>query len=176
MSHFNIANSRLITLFMLLLLISGCSSSDSNNETSSGGASTSSVTTIPDSSVSTVQPAPVPSISGTYIGAANATASALGLTESETIPVTITVSEDGRISIESGSDIFPDVVTLNGNTFNYSQNFVDSPFGAATCSGMLTLQGAIDTNGKLKATLSSQSVTCNGIPGTVSGSLTATKQ
>ena len=110
------------------------------------------------------------------IGAANATASALGLTESETIPVTITVSEDGRISIESGSDIFPDVVTLNGNTFNYSQNFVDSPFGAATCSGMLTLQGAIDTNGKLKATLSSQSVTCNGIPGTVSGSLTATKQ
>jgi len=175
MNNLNIVNSLITPLFIVLLFISGCSS-DSNNETSSGGASTSSVTTIPDSSVSTVQPAPVSTIAGTYIGTANATASALGLTESETIPVTITVSEDGRISIESGSDIFPDVVTLNGNTFNYSQNFVDSPFGAATCSGMLTLKGAIDTNGKLNATLSSQSVTCNGIPGTVSGSLSATKQ
>lgn len=170
MNHITLLNSGIITLVILFLSFSGCSS-DSNSETSSGGGSTSAATTTPS-----VEPAPVSSIAGTYIGTATATASALGLTESETIPVTITISEDGKITIESGSDIFPDVITLNGNTFSYSQTFTDQSFGSATCSGTLTLQGAIDTNGRLTATLSSQSVTCNGIPGTVSGTLNATKQ
>ena len=170
MNHINLSHSGIITLVILFLSFSGCSS-DSNSETSSGGGSTSAATTTPS-----VVPAPVSSIAGTYIGTATATASALGLTESETIPVTVSISEDGKITIESGSDIFPDVITLNGNTFSYSQTFADESFGSATCSGTLTLQGAIDSNGKLTATLSSQSVTCNGIPGTVSGTLNATKQ
>jgi len=172
MNHINLSHSGIITLVILFLSFSGCSS-DSNSETSSGGGSTSAATTTTTPSV---VPAPVSSIAGTYIGTATATASALGLTESETIPVTVSISEDGKITIESGSDIFPDVITLNGNTFSYSQTFADESFGSATCSGTLTVQGAIDSNGKLTATLSSQSVTCNGIPGTVSGTLNATKQ
>jgi len=174
MNHINLSHSGIITLVILFLSFSGCSS-DSNSETSSGGGSTSAATTTTTTTPSVV-PAPVSSIAGTYIGTATATASALGLTESETIPVTVSISEDGKITIESGSDIFPDVITLNGNTFSYSQTFADESFGSATCSGTLTVQGAIDSNGKLTATLSSQSVTCNGIPGTVSGTLNATKQ
>lgn len=170
MKHTNITKTGIFSLIIFLLSLSGCSS-DNNSETSSGGGSI--TTELP---TSTVEPAPVASIAGTYVGTATATASALGLTESRTIPVTITVDENGTISIESGSDIFPDVITLNGNTFSFSQTFVDENFGSATCSGTLNLQGAIDSNGKLTATLSSQSVTCNGIPGTVSGSLSATRQ
>ncbi|MDX2477639.1 MAG: hypothetical protein QNL05_09780, partial [Gammaproteobacteria bacterium] len=109
MNHINLSHSGIITLVILFLSFSGCSS-DSNSETSSGGGSTSAATTTTTPSV---DPAPVSSIAGTYIGTATATASALGLSESETIPVTITVSEDGRVTIESGSDIFPDVITLN---------------------------------------------------------------
>ena len=172
MNHITLSNSGIITLVILFLSFSGCSS-DSDSETSSGGGSTSAVTTTTTPSV---EPAPVSSIAGTYIGTATATASALGLTESETIPVTVIISEDGKITIESGSDIFPDVITLNGNTFSFSQTFVNEDFGSATCSGTLNLQGSIATNGQLTATLSSQSVVCNGIPGTVSGSLSATKQ
>ena len=170
MKHTNITKTGIFSLIIFLLSLSGCSS-DNNSETSSGGGST--TTELP---TSTVEPAPVASIAGTYVGTATATASALGLTESRTIPVTITVDENGTISIESGSDIFPDVITLSGNTFSFSQTFVDENFGSATCSGTLNLQGGIDSNGILTATLSSQSVTCNGIPGTVSGSLSATRQ
>lgn len=172
MKHTNITKTGIFSLIIILLSLSGCSS-DNNSETSSGGGST---TTELPTSPAPVEPAPVASIAGTYVGTATATASALGLTESRTIPVTITIDENGTISIESGSDIFPDVITLNGNTFSFSQTFVDENFGSATCSGTLSLQGAIDTNGILTATLSSQSVTCNDIPGTVSGSLSATKQ
>ena len=171
MNHITLSNSGIITLVILFLSFSGCSS---DSETSSGGGSSTSAATA--TTTPSAEPAPVSSIAGTYIGTATATASALGLTESETIPVTVIISEDGKITIESGSDIFPDVITLNGNTFSFSQTFTNESFGSATCSGTLTLQGAIDSNGKLTATLSSQSVTCNGIPGTVSGTLNATKQ
>ena len=175
MKYITLTKIGIISLITLFLFCSGCSS-DSDSETSSGGGSSSSTTTA-ESPASAVEPAPVSSIAGTYVGTASATATALGISESETIPVTITVSEDGRVTIESGSDIFPDVITLNGNTFSYSQTFVDESFGSsATCSGTLSLQGAIDNNGIFTATLSSQSVVCNGIPGTVSGSLSATKQ
>jgi len=68
---------------------------------------------------------------------------------------------------------------MNGNSFSQSQTFNNQDFGSVTCSGTLTLQGAINNN-TLTGTLSSQSVSCilNGvnIPGTVSGTLTATKQ
>ena len=175
MNHITISTTGILCLITIFLFCSGCSS-DSSSETSSGGGSTSTSTTTSESPASPVEPAPVSSIAGTYVGTATATASALGLTESRTIPVTITVDNYGKVSIESGSDIFPDVITLNGNTFSYSQTFVNEDFGSATCSGTLNLQGTIETNGKMSATLGSQSVTCNGIPGTVSGSLTATKQ
>lgn len=176
MKTISITIAGFFSLIIILLSLSGCSS-DNDSETSSGGgtATTTSTTELP-AAPAPVQSVPVSTVAGTYVGTATATASALGLTESRTIPVTITVSQDGKITIESGSDIFPDVITLDGNTFSFSQTFVNEDFGSATCSGTLNLQGSIATNGQLTATLSSQSVVCNGVPGTVSGSLSATKQ
>jgi len=171
MKLITIRNTGIITLLALFLTFSGCSS-DSSNETSSGGGGSASTPDAgtPESST------PVSSLAGTYTGTATATASALGLTESETVPVTIIIDQNGTVTIQSGSDLFPNVITLSGNTFGYSQTFNDEKFGSATCSGTLNLQGSIDNNGRLTATLSSQSVSCNGIPGTVSGYMIATKQ
>ena len=161
-----------ITFLSLLLAITGCNSS-SDNDTSSGGGGTSTTTTP---TTPTTPPETSVSLAGTYTGTATATASALGLTESETAPVTIIIDQNGRVTVQSDADIFPDVIALNGNTFATSQTFNDEKFGSATCSGTLSLQGSIDNSGLLTATLSSQSVSCNSIPGTVTGSLQANRQ
>jgi hypothetical protein len=170
MNLFSKKSAALITLLALLMIFSGCGS-DSSSETSSGGGSTADTET-PTSDE------PVSSLAGTYTGTASVTATAaspLDLSQTETVPVTIIISENGTVTIQSGSDLFPDVIMLTGNTFGYSQTFNNESFGAATCSGTLTLQGSI-SGGILSATLSSQAVTCNGIPGTVSGTMTATRQ
>lgn len=169
MRYLSKQNTGVITLLALLLAITGCNS-DSSSETSSGGGGGSATTT--ESTSTPVSPA---SIAGTYRGTATATASALGITESETVPVTIIIDENGSITVQSGSDIFPDVITLNGNSFSTSQTFVNEKFGSATCSGTLSLQGSVDNSGKLAATLTSQSVSCNNIPGFVTGTLIATR-
>ncbi|MFW2437875.1 MAG: hypothetical protein ACN4GR_00725 [Arenicellales bacterium] len=162
MKIFTLRNSGITILLTVLIALSGCNSG--TNETSTGGSGSTSPS----------------SLAGTYTGTATATASALGLSESETVPVTIIIDQNGGVTVQSGSDIFPDVITLNGNSFSQSQTFNKEDFGSVICSGTLTLQGSIDSNGKLTATLSSQSVVCssNGvdIPGIVSGSMTATKQ
>ena len=170
MKPINNRNIALITLITLMLTVYGCNSSN-DSETSSGGGGTSPAPTTPTST-----PEAPASYAGTYTGTATATASALGLTETETVPVTIIIDQNGTITVQSGSDIFPDVITLNGNTFGTSQTFDNEKFGSATCSGTLSLQGSIDNSGLLTATLTSQSVSCNSIPGTVSGSLQATRQ
>ncbi len=167
MNLFSKKSAGLITLLALFMIFSGCGS-ESSSETSSGGGST-------GVSDETVNDEPVSSFAGTYTGSATATASALGLSESETVPITIIIDQNGTVTIQSGSDLFPNVITLSDNTFGHSQTFNNESFGSATCSGTLTLQGSIN-NGVLSATLSSQSVTCNDIPGTVSGTMTATKQ
>lgn len=169
-----------LTLLTLLMALPGCGS-DSSSETSSGGGSTSNSTTTGGGTTGSGTPVineSVSSFAGTYVGTASVTATAaapLNLSQTETVPVTIIISENGTVTIQSGSDLFPDVITLSGNTFGHSQTFNNESFGAATCSGTLSLQGSI-SNGALSANLSSQSVVCNGISGTVTGSMTANKQ
>ncbi len=174
MKIITLPNTFLAVLFAALFAISGCSSSSS--ETSSGGGSGS----PPEAGQPPGSGTPPSSIAGTYTGTATATASALGLSESETVPVTIVIDQAGRVTVQSESDIFPNVITMNGNSFSQSQTFNNQDFGSAKCSGALTLQGAVNSNGTFTANLSSQSVNCdvNGIniPGTVTGTLTATKQ
>ncbi|GBE08009.1 hypothetical protein BMS3Abin11_01126 [bacterium BMS3Abin11] len=174
MKIFTLRNTGIAILLTLLLVFSGCSSS--TNETSTGGGA-SSPGAGSGSPSNGVQPS---SLAGTYTGTATATASALGLSESETVPVTIVIDQNGRVTIQSGSEIFTGVITMNGNSFSQSQTFNNEDFGSVKCSGTLTLQGSIDNNDKITATLSSQSVICNvngvNIPGTVTGTLTAAKQ
>ena len=173
---FNKQSSTLIALLALFMIVTGCGS-ESSSETSSGGGSTPTEGSTGGTDTPT-NDTPVTAFAGTYVGTASVTATAaapLNLSQTETVPVTITISENGTVTIQSGSDLFPDVITLSGNTFGHSQSFNNESFGAATCSGTLSLQGSIN-NGVLSASLSSQSVVCNGIPGTVTGSMTATKQ
>lgn len=160
----------LIALFILLPMIAlgGCNKDDSS-ETSSGGGGGS---TPPASSPPATESS---SIAGTYTGTATATASALGITQSESVPVTIIIDNDGTVTIQSGSDIYPNVFQLSGTSFGQSQTFNNHDFGSVTCSGTLTLQGSVGSNGVILANLTSQSVVCNGIPGTVSGSLSAAR-
>lgn len=171
-------NFSTITLLALLFVFTGCSS-DSDSETSTGGGGSE---TISDTESVTQAPAssePASSLAGTYTGTATVTATAsppINLSQSETVPVTVIIDRNGTVTIQSGSDLFPNVITLNGNTFGYSQTFNNESFGSVTCSGTLTLQGSIASNGILTATLSSQSVSCNGVSGTVTGVMNATKQ
>jgi len=176
MKIFTLQYTGITILFTLLLVFSGCSS-NSNETSTGGGAST------PGAGTGSAPPentAPPSSLAGTYTGTATATVSALGLSESETVPVTVIIDQDGTITIQSGSDIFNSILTMNGNSFSQSQTFDNEEFGSVKCSGTLTLQGSINNAGKFAATLSSQSVSCNSngvdIPGIVSGSLTANKQ
>ena len=144
-----------ITLLSLLFVFTGCSN-DSSSETSTGGGG--SVTNSDTATVTATASPPV------------------NLSQSETVPVTVIIDQNGTVTIQSGSDLFPNVITLNGNTFGYSRTFNNESFGSVTCSGTLTLQGSIESNGRLTATLSSQSVSCNGVQGTVTGFMNATKQ
>ncbi len=154
-------------LFSSLFFISACNNSSSTSSGGGGGGGSGG-------------DVPVASLAGTYTGTASATASALGLSESETVPVTIVIDATGKVTIQSGSDIFPDAITLTGNTFSHTQTFNNEDFGSAKCSGSLTLQGSIDSSGRLTATLSSKGANCtvNGsnIPGTITGSMTAQRQ
>jgi hypothetical protein len=167
---------KLSTTFVILLLsapaslIQGCSS-ESSSETSSGGGGSNVSTSEQETTPTTPAVSPY---AGTYTGTAVATASALGITESDSVAVTIIIDENGQITVQSGSDIFPNVLMLNGNTFSQNQTFNEQDFGSVTCSGTLTLAGSIN-NGVLNADLSSQAVSCNGIPGTVNGSLSAAR-
>ncbi len=167
-----------ITLLTMFIVVTGCNN-DSDSETSTGGGSS---VTIPDAGSAAEVPAasePVSSLAGTYIGTATVTATAsppINLSQTETVPVTVTIDQNGSVTIQSGSDLFPDVITLNGNSFSYSRTFNNESFGSVTCSGTLTLQGSIENNTRLTATLNSQSVSCNGVSGTVTGSMNANKQ
>lgn len=175
MKIFTLQNTGIAILLATLMVFSGCSTKTS--ETSSGGGTSGAGTGGTGSPATVAAPS---SLAGTYTGTATATASALGLSESDTVPITIIIDQNGNVTLQSGSDIFPNAVTLIGNSFTQSETFNNQDFGSAICSGTLSLQGSIDGNGVLTATLSSQSVVCtiNGIaiPGTITGSLTATKQ
>ena len=163
----------LALILSIFTLASGCSSESEVTTSSNGGSSSNGGTT------STSAPAPAAEtpdqFAGTYVGSGTATASALGISESETAPVTIVIDKDGTVTVKSGSDIFGNVTVLNGNTFSYSQSLNDEDLGSVSCSGTLSINGTI-SNGVIDAGLSSDSVNCGGLPVTVTGSLKATRQ
>ena len=81
-----------------------------------------------------------PEFVGTYTGQLNLTASAAGLSESASFPITITVSADGMIRFD-GDD--PDetftVGIANDGSFSGSADIVEGP-----CSGTINLVGSVD--------------------------------
>jgi hypothetical protein len=114
-------------LFVLsLFLLSACSSSDSD----SGGMVEA---TLPGTDI----PA---SFAGTYVGTLNVTASALGLSESDSFPITITVTNDGMVRFD-GDD--PDETFTVGltNEGAFSGNL---PINEDECTGSVGTEGMVD--------------------------------
>jgi hypothetical protein len=162
----------------LCLALSGCNSSDDDDaDTSSGGGSNPPVVSTPETD--TESTSDISSYAGTYQGTATATASVLVFTETRSAPVTITISPDGRVSISSGSNVFDNVTTLNGNAFTYTLTLNNEQFGQISCSGSITLNGQVSDAGKISAALATQNVTCTAegvtIPAKATGTLNATR-
>ena len=109
-----------------LLALSACGGGDSD---SGGGGD---VTTPGD-----MLPA---NFVGVYTGVLNLTASAAGLTESDSFPITITVNADGTVRFD-GDD--PDetftVGIDNSGSFSGSVTIQEEP-----CAGTINLQGSVD--------------------------------
>lgn len=168
--------SLMITGLALCLALSGCNNDDDDDSsTSSGGGSVPPVTASPETESSSE----ISAYAGTYQGTATITASALVFTETRSAPVTITITPDGRVSVSSGSDIFENVTTLNGNTFSYSLSLANEDFGDISCTGNLVLNGTVSDAGKITASLVSQNVSCSvegaTIPAKATGTLNATR-
>lgn len=118
---------RKFLLVLSLLFISACGSS---GDSDSGGMVDS---TLPGTSI----PA---SFAGTYTGTLNITASALGLSETDSFPVTITVGTDGLVRFD-GDD--PDETFTVGltDTGAFSGNL---PINEEECSGSVGTTGMVD--------------------------------
>ena len=115
----------LLNVFVCLMLIAcGGGGSDSGGMTEN---------TLPGTNV----PA---SFAGVYIGDATITASALGITETDTFPVTVTVTEDAMVRFD-GDD--PDetftVGLTNDGVFSGSLSISEDP-----CSGSVEVSGNVD--------------------------------
>lgn len=80
---------------------------------------------------------------GTYQGTLNLTASALGITQSESFPITITVTADGQLRFDGDEpdETFTVGVTNDGR-FNGSLSINEQG-----CEGTVTIDGAINSAG-----------------------------
>lgn len=151
---------QICALAITAVMLSACGS-DSPSASSGGG----SVTVIPG------DPA---ALAGTYSGSATLTVSALGISESQTYPVTITIEPNGNVSIRSGSEAIDDVAVLRGSGFSYTTTDT-ATVGQYTCSGTITVSATI-ANGRINGNLSTQNANCNGIGLSLTGTLQATRQ
>ena len=77
---------------------------------------------------------------GTYTGTLTVTASALGITETDSIPITVTVTSDGMVRF-AGDDA-DEVFTVGlGNDGTFSGNL---PINEDPCSGSASVTGSVD--------------------------------
>lgn len=122
------------------LILSACSSGGSD----SGGMVE---PTLPSTGI----PA---NFAGTYTGTLNVTASALGVTERDSFPITITVTQDGMVRFDGDSpdETFTVGLTNNGS---FSGNL---PINEDECTGSVGTQGSV--NGSIAMGTVSGSGTC----------------
>lgn len=77
---------------------------------------------------------------GTYAGTLTVTASALGISETESIPITVTVTSDGMIRF-AGDDADEAFTVGLGNDGAFSGNL---PINEDPCSGSAGVMGSVD--------------------------------
>lgn len=148
-----------IILIVSMLILTACSSSDSD----SGGMVT---PTLPGTSI----PA---NFAGVYTGTLNVTASALGISESNSFPITVTVTNDGMVRFDGDEPNETFTVGLT-NTGDFTGNL---PINEEECTG------SVGTTGRVDGTNATGNVSGNGtcvisgltVDVTLEGDFSATK-
>lgn len=148
----------------ILALILGLAGCGGDGDSSSGG-----------SGAPTGGGAPVnlAALAGTFAGTARITLSALGASETDTVPVRVVVSSNGTIRISFDDDVVASNQLAADGTFRITDAVANA--GVEQCNGNLTITGRV-TAAAVTATISSSGVSCSGIPGSLSGSLNAARQ
>lgn len=93
------------------------------------------------------------------------------LSKTQSIPVTITIDKDGKISGVAGSYKWSG--KLDGKSFSHSISGSISESGI-TCSGKIKINGSV-SGSSLKGTVSTSNLDCGPFDVTISGSLAAKK-
>lgn len=117
-----------------------------------------------------------PSFVGTYIGTGEFTLSGAGQTISQdNLGIQFDISPDGVVRVSDPGQPPYAEGPLTGNTFIIiaAGSVLNTP--GVSCTGTFTFNGTISGN-TMTGTVSSNNLTCNGIPFTVTGSFTATLQ
>ncbi|MFT5572324.1 MAG: hypothetical protein ACI9FR_001247 [Cryomorphaceae bacterium] len=102
-----------------------------------GGGDSSSGAAVDPTTAGTMIPA---NFVGTYIGTLNLEASALGITESDSFAITITVTADGMLRFDGDEpDETVTVGVTNAGDFSASLSITEDP-----CTGTINLVGTVD--------------------------------
>lgn len=117
-------NMKKIIFVLSLLVLSACGGGGSD----SGGTAAS------------PGPAPLASLVGVYNGSATLTASAAGISETDTFPITITVTEDAMVRFDGDEPDETFTVPLS-DTGAFSGSLT---INEAECSGSVMLNGSVD--------------------------------
>lgn len=108
------------------------------------------------------------SFAGSYSGTATITITGGGASSTVTGAFVIVINPDGSVVTDPGTD-FSGFGTLTGSTVivNISASTFNEP--GLSCLGSFRFEGTIAGN-RITGTISGSSITCNGIPFTVTGS------
>ena len=154
--------------YFLLISLAACGGGSS----SGGGSQTTSTATQTPTSGGTPT-TPVNQFAGVYKGTVKATINVASppLSATQTESVTITIKNDGTVSVVSGS--FKWNGKLNGNSFKVSVPGTISQSGI-TCSGIISVNASI-SGSTISGPVTAPNVNCGAFTVTISGSLNAKK-
>lgn len=148
-----------ILFIVSMMILSACSSGGSD----SGGMVT---PTLPGTTI----PA---NFAGVYTGTLNVTASALGITERDSFPITVTVTNDGMVRFDGDDPEETFTVGLT-NTGDFSGNL---PIDEDECTGSVGAMGRVDGTNATGTVSGSGTCKINGltVDVTLEGDFSATK-
>ncbi|NOZ10417.1 MAG: hypothetical protein GXP09_05195 [Gammaproteobacteria bacterium] len=155
--------------FLLVVFLTACSSD--NGSTSSGGGTappTSSAPPVPEGGTPDNNTPSTNQFAGTYSGTVKYTVSGLGISTSDTDSFTVTIDENGKVSVNGTY-----AGKLSSNSFSISETGTETVSGV-TCSGTISVNGSI-SGSTISGAFPPTTLDCGGLPLEFSGSFSATK-
>ncbi|MFC1665108.1 hypothetical protein ACFL17_05700 [Pseudomonadota bacterium] len=171
---------RNLFVYLVLLSLAACGGgsssgggSTSTNSSGGAGAQTSTSGGTPSSPGGSTQTTPINQFSGVYKGTVTATvtvaAPPFSATQSES--VTITIKNDGTVSVVSGS--FKWNGKLNGNSFSVSVPGTITQSGI-TCKGIISVNASI-SGSTISGPVKTSNLNCGALSVKITGNLAAKK-